>query len=280
MRKIFAIVAFILLTQPGTSQNIQDPGTVTVFITVLQGNGQGYGSGFYCSDTSNKNVYLITASHVLIDTGGKRKSDLLVTSSYRNNTLKDNRDSFLIDLKAAELNNNFKFNPKSDVAVIKLGQSVSGIIHYKPFVTKITKENTKLNQLELSEFLRLSDLQITSDVITIGYPTSLSYGGDFDFLRPLVRHGIVSGIDYNKKLIITDCPAYHGNSGGPVFVKGAFTNTGEITGLIGIMSKLVPLVEQWESSVYGYKNLSVYNSGYSVIASSDSILEEIAKLGP
>lgn len=277
MRKI----VFILLIAPcwlvgQDIPTIQDPGTLTVFISA----GGMSGTGFYCSDSTTQTNYLVTACHVLIDTSGKKRSDYIITSSFRNNSLKDGIDSFSIDLKAAELNGKFKFNQSSDVAVIDLGKSKSGIIQYNHYVKKITSAPTVLNQLLLNEFIKISDLGVSSDIVTIGYPTSLLYYSVVDFRRPLVRSGIISGIDYSKRLIITDCPVYKGNSGGPVFLKRKFLEPGEISGLIGIAIQFIPLFEQWTSSVYQYSNTTIYNSGYSIVASADAILEEISKLKP
>jgi hypothetical protein len=47
--------------------------------------------------------------------------------------------------------------------------------------------------------------------------------------------------------------------------------------MIGIVSQFVPLVEKWKSSLYGYENINLANSGYTVIVPLDDILDYLVK---
>lgn len=111
-----------------------------------------------------------------------------------------------------------------------------------------------------------------TDVYTVGYPKSLTLSTNFDFDRPLIRRGIISGVDLTKNKIITDCPTYQGNSGGMVFEIELKSNK---LYLIGLVSQFVPFEERWKNEAYGYFNTNVYNSGYSVVVPVDAIIELI-----
>ena len=65
----------------------------------------------------------------------------------------------------------------------------------------------------------LDEVIVGNDVIMYGYPTSLGLEkiAQIDPLRPLLRKGIVAGKNIQRSSLVLDCPAYFGNSGGPVF---------------------------------------------------------------
>ena len=46
---------------------------------------------------------------------------------------------------------------------------------------------------------------------------------------------------------------------------------------IGIVTELIPLVEEWKNSIYGISNLSISNSGYSVVIPMDFIVDLIGQ---
>lgn len=86
-----------------------------------------------------------------------------------------------------------------------------------------------------------------ADVFMFGYPTSLTAGiaNLFDPTTPLIRKGIVSELSTRSAAIVIDCPAYFGNSGGPVIqvTKADFISTH--FHLIGIVSGFIPFREEW-----------------------------------
>lgn len=95
-----------------------------------------------------------------------------------------------------------------------------------------------------------------------------------DLARPLLRHGIVAAKNEALRTIIIDCPVYPGNSGGPVLeieVDGAATHFHAI----GVVSEFVPAAERWINDPYGYENIYLSNSGYSVVVPIDAVDEVI-----
>ena len=87
---------------------------------------------------------------------------------------------------------------------------------------------------------RYADVDVSSQIFMFGYP-SVGFAGysQIDHARPLVRGGIVAGLNAALKTIIIDAPVNHGNSGGPV-VQLSRTNKLRI---IGIATQYVPVPE-------------------------------------
>jgi S1-C subfamily serine protease len=240
---------------------------------VLVQTSSGSGSGFYLTDTINNFLYFITACHVLVNPQtGKIHSDMINLISYKNNSQRDERDSFAISLQTAINMDMFKFDIKKDVAVLRFATSKNRGISYFSFVFKITQTNTYLHQFGIHDIQKIDSLVTMKDIFTIGYPKSLTFSGNYDFSRPLLRKGIIAGIDLKANKIIVDCPFYQGNSGGAVYTIDLFGTMK----LIGVASEFIPLVEYWENKSYaGILNTNIHNSGYSVVAPIDAVIEQI-----
>ncbi len=269
--KYFLHLIFLLFNINSFSQskNDLDIGSAAVLIQTSSGSG----SGFYITDSSRKFICLVTACHVLIDLkNSSLYSDTALFISYKKNSQRDNRDSFKVSLISAYRNGMLKYDIVNDVAVIKFAVTNGRALNYLPFVTKVTLASTYLNPLEIHEVKKIAEIETMAEIYTIGYPKSLSLNINFDYNRPLIRHGILAGIDLVKNKIIADCPTYQGNSGGMVFEENKLS--GEIF-LIGLVSQFVPFEEHWKNEAYGYYNTNVYNSGYTVVAPVDAILNQI-----
>jgi len=87
---------------------------------------------------------------------------------------------------------------------------------------------------------RYADVDVSSQIFMFGYPSvGLAGYAQIDSGRPLVRGGIVAGLNPTLKTIIIDAPVNHGNSGGPV-VQLSRTNRLRI---IGIATQYIPVPE-------------------------------------
>jgi hypothetical protein len=126
----------------------------------------------------------------------------------------------------------------------------------------------------LVDLTRYADVDISSQIFMFGYP-SVGVAGftQIDTTRPLVRGGIVAGLNAALKTIIIDSPVNHGNSGGPV-VQLSRTNRLRI---IGIATQFVPVPEDVVGVKPGESILALGNSGYGVVASADAIIELISQ---
>lgn len=89
----------------------------------------------------------------------------------------------------------------------------------------------------------------------------------YDFSKPLVRKGIIAGIDETKSTFVIDCAAYPGNSGGPV-VEHCEDGFFRVT---GVVSKYIPFETKWHSNRGDVINTDVSNSGYTVCVSMDAV---------
>ena len=126
---------------------------------------------------------------------------------------------------------------------------------------------------------RYADVDVSSQIFMFGYPSvGIAGFSQIDLGRPLVRGGIVAGLNAALKTIIIDAPVNHGNSGGPV-VQLSRTNKLRI---IGIATQFVPVPEdvlpskpEDAASSPSRTMLALGNSGYGVVASADAIIELI-----
>ena len=88
---------------------------------------------------------------------------------------------------------------------------------------------------------------------------------------------IVAGTNDQTKTIILDCPAYGGNSGGPVLEVGQEHSGARKFRPIGLVSQFVPAIGRWVNEPDGYTNTNVYNSGYTVATPMDFVLELVGQ---
>ncbi len=125
---------------------------------------------------------------------------------------------------------------------------------------------------------KFADVLTANQVFIFGYPTSLGLKNipQIDYSKPLLRSGIVAGTNQDLKTIILDCPAYGGNSGGPV-LEVEVEGLGRKYRVIGVVSEFVPAVQTWRNSPQASINASVYNSGYTVATPMDFVLDLVAQ---
>lgn len=251
--------------------------------------GKSFGSGFRIK-YSDAN-YLVTAKHVLFDDGGKlRHSELLVTCQNR---MDSSKPLILeINLEDAKI---FK-DESNDVAIIRIGtnkklyegeMSLKGDpnipkrpsqLIFESYVTPVEIIQGRLVSLEKEATRGIEEIKIANSVFLMGYPTSLGLQKNdyFDYSKPLLRKGIIAGINNSKNTFIIDCPSYYGNSGGPVVEYG---EDGYYR-VIGIVSKYIPFVTKWMSNREHVVNTEISNSGYTVcvpIAAAFNIIDKFDK---
>jgi hypothetical protein len=125
---------------------------------------------------------------------------------------------------------------------------------------------------------KLSEVLTADDVYVFGYPSSIGIqqSPQIDYNTPLIRKGIIAGVNDANKTIVLDCLTFHGNSGGPVL---EVTRNGLVTEfrVIGVISQYVPVTETWINTTLNYYNLQIHNSGYSIAEPMDMVLELIGQ---
>jgi len=266
---------------------------IPVLITITSKTGMtGFGSGFYLN--TNNWSYLVTASHVLFpppnpalqpfDPGEISLMSYSCALSSGNREYLNASFSRLIELKLI-----IRSSDNSDIAMIKVGKVISGIpdpsnptstqtgTSTQPFALNFmdgfTATSTGTTPLRLYAVQKANtkaykDVLVGNDALMYGYPNSLAsnmFGAQLDPLQPLLRRGLIAGVNEQRRTIIVDAPAYRGNSGGPVMEieQEGFDLHFKA---IGVVSEFVPLVE-------GGEDIGIrFNSGYSVVTPLDGIL--------
>ena len=261
-----------------------------ISLAVLIEIGKGYGSGLYLATESA--IYLVTARHVFwkaqVDAQTKKVKAFNLISpvvnilSYSVKSDFESADQVQVDLRVLFNNKQLSFSHTHDVCVFKLGDIASdGKMNLVEGVNKISS-NLNINSAHLSMIKPFAEIEIAEDLYVIGYPKALAMipTNAFNFNKPLVRKGIVSGKNPNRTIVI-DCAVYPGNSGGPVFItekRIEQTERGmrmsDKRYLAGIVSKFVP----WLNNRFKPPH-HVENSGYGLMVAFDEVQKEILKLG-
>ncbi len=248
------------------------------------------GSGFYITDEQGA-AFFVTARHLFFfdpEKEGKTgvKGRLALLASYPRE--KNARFPIRLQLELPLLHERgyLRAHAERDVVVVKVGNitAVPGgkALLFSPGVSLVAKAGEEPGDVSLvgaqREDIKLYDeTAIGNDIFIFGYPTSLGIETypQIDYTKPLLRKGIIAGVNEEKKSLILDCPVIYGNSGGPV-VESERVGLSEVRySVIGMVSEFIPFDEKW----YGIKrpfNLSqIENSGYSVAIPMDVILELI-----
>lgn len=237
------------------------------------------GSGFFLNTASG--TYLVTARHVLFE--GVLMDELkapeaeLVT--YPKDPKEAGRNVFTLDLEEMQSAGFVRRHETQDIAAVMVGKPLrGGRIEVLPGFGVANEAPSGFLSVGTSTLKLYDDVLVANEVFVFGYPTSLGLKAmpQLDLLRPLLRRGIVAGVNPDKRSIILDCPVYPGNSGGPV-LEVELDDSGERRfSVIGVISQFVPYVETWVNARHGFENSSIENSGYSVATPMDFVLELVA----
>jgi hypothetical protein len=242
----------------------------------------GGGTGFFVR--RDRDLFLVTARHVLVNpqTGELWSREATLRALSKN--LKETAVT-VIHLNAAQLQDERQLRTDStgDVAVIRLGTLKVDGVRTAPGVVITDMSKAGITVAPFDYLTRYADVDVSSQIFMLGYPSiGVAGAAQIDTARPLVRGGIVAGVNAALQTIIIDAPVNHGNSGGPV-VQLSRTNRLRI---IGIATQFVPVPEDVLPLNPGTASdppapsprtlLALGNSGYGVVASADAIIELIA----
>lgn len=242
------------------------PGTV-----LIKYNSGSSASGVIVGDSTY--LYLVTAKHCFFEESNNKLSlvdSLAILVYYVNDAFGGKSDTLLVNLSNSLLQRDLLFDQVNDIAILTIAKIIGYTAYGNPMFN-YTSSTTKLSKLapsavSLELCLDFDKVDVGEDCTMIGYPTSLQLNSinDYNFQRPLLRKGAIAGKEKTKGSIIIDCPAYQGNSGGPVFATSVYNNSN--IGLIGVVSRSILHVEQLESSYYKTTvSVNLANSGYTVV---------------
>lgn len=254
------------------------------------------GSGFYLSTGSE--LYLVTARHVLFNEAERvqplqarpllcKKAELV---SYSKDPKYRQQNRIELDLQALNVAGEAKAHATKDVAVVHIGT-----VHKVGEAAEKSKQEYELNlfagarktamapggllTVDITTIEKFEEVLTANDVYVIGYPSSIGIQQtpQIDYSAPLLRKGIVAGVNESNKTIVLDCLTFFGNSGGPVLQAVDLGLGGRRFDVIGVISQYVPFTEVWVNTTLSYGNMQLHNSGYSIAEPMDSVLELIGK---
>jgi len=231
------------------------------------------GSGFFLND-ENK-IYLVSASHVLFnrDTGALI-SNIAKITSYPKEKADKEKNVFKLDLAKLLSKGHLKYDFSKDVVVLKIGDvdSETRLFNTLSEVEVMEISTTGVVGVGIDNTRTYQESLIANDVFVFGYPVSLNLLQipQIDYSRPLLRHGIIAGKNDLTKTLVLDLPVYHGNSGGPVI-------EAEQEGL-GFRYRVVGLITEFVPALARAKDRVEVNSGYSIAASLDRVLELVEEV--
>jgi V8-like Glu-specific endopeptidase len=274
-RSFLVLVSIMFATEAQAGRSIPDDNLAySVFIMLKSGSS---GSGFFLA--GKKFLYLVTAKHVLIDNSTQSLlSDGADLTSYSKDPKDATPNHISLDLKVLQSAGNILYK-KGDVVAVRLAKiernegklKIEGLDGLKV----IGLSQPGIVAAELSTLTKFDDVLVANEVIVFGYPVSIGLKDhpQLDYERPLLRKGIVAGLNYSQHSIVLDCPSYPGNSGAPVIQVEEEGIGGHKFHVIGVISEFVPSLETWVNTNYKYFNSTMLNSGYSIATPIDLVLE-------
>jgi len=232
-------------------------------------NSSQDGSGFI-HEYSN-DIYLITARHNLLEknisTGNYELKheigSINFNLNYKDSILTERKLSFNFEKAFAQNLIYYSSDKLIDVVAVKFGNSIprkeditKKEIHYLYFVSHIYKDNELGGNLEtITEHSLAKPESIIEGNRTFlfGFQNHLGMLSlpQYEVKRPLLRSGIVAGINHQTNRYIIDATSFKGNSGGPVLQ--IYDNRLQV---IGIVIERIPLSPDGEY---------IKDSGYSVV---------------
>ena len=237
------------------------------------------GSGFFLADSLN--LYLVTAKHVLFKLQtGKLRGDSATVLKYSITDSTEGEFRFELDLNSLLSGNNLRYHKNQDMALIYFASILNRNneqkreLNFVPGIRIKDKSDIPFIGASISNLKKFDKVLVANEVIIFGYPSSIGIKNipQIEYNRPLLRKGIVAGINRKTKTLILDCPSYPGNSGGPVLEIERNHSLGTINfKIIGIVSEYIPFLKKQTYQIQGLFSVDTSNSGYSVATPIDSL---------
>jgi hypothetical protein len=278
------LVVFICLQPIPSLAKRAIPSNNLAYPVLIAISGNSTATAFYLRNDIN--LYLVTAKHVLFtEPKCTLKGNKAICLSYPEDIKDEDQIVLTVDLNSCNSQELIKYHHTHDVVIVHIGTIVktnddsSVSIKFNEGVARLKPKNSNIVVASVEGIKAFNDVLISNDVFIFGYPTSIGIKNapQFEYLRPLLRKGIIAGKNLKKETIILDCPAYYGNSGGPVIEVDHVGITGKKYLLIGVLSQFIPYTETWENKTNKLTRLEVSNSGYSVVTPIDKVLELITQ---
>jgi trypsin-like peptidase len=167
----------------------------------------GGGTGFFVR--RNRELFLVTARHVLVDPLTEQLWSREATLRALSKDVKETAVT-VIHVNAAQLQDAqlIRTDRIRDVAVIRLATLKPDGMDTTPGVVVTEKSKAGIIVAPFDYLTRYADVDISSQIFMLGYPSiGVTGSSQIDRTRPLVRGGIVAGLNSALKTIIIDAPA-------------------------------------------------------------------------
>jgi hypothetical protein len=278
MKLTAAILAMCSL--PAVAQAVDRIPQANLNIPVLVQVGPGRtAAGFFFDDSTNF-AYFVTAKHVLYADGKLRAPEVDLFFSLSEGKALSERVHAKLHLSSLEADGLLRVHPTHDVALCRIGEikdATNGqrnVIRPKRYYETSTQGNSSPVSITPNKTLRFAKVPVGNSIFVFGYPASIGLKQlpQIDYHKPLLRQGIVAGLNDSTSTIVIDGASYFGNSGGPVMLE-AVEGFGADFLLIGLVSQYVPFAEEWQNVKQGYSHFTLSNSGYTVVTPVDAIFE-------
>lgn len=271
MKQIFIVCALVIgaLSKCLAAALPDDPRLFTALIMGQKSIGSG------CIMQLSNSFYLVTARHVLFTVpegtnAPKLLSDSVNVKTYGKNTNGICETTFTLGLSQMMASGEVRYSSNHDVALVRIAESGSTL----PGLA-FTSSFTRMSVSPAIMASRIGDVEVGSEVWMLGYPVSLT-GPLAQFLNPtdpLLRKGIVAGVNLKNSVVVIDSPSYFGNSGGPVLALNDSELGAKRFKIIGLVVRFVPFEEEWENKTMNYSHTLISNSGYTLLEPMDTVLD-------
>ena len=240
------------------------------------------GSGFILQ--ASNSVYLVTARHVLFESGTNgwqlSRPQIEISAFTSLSETNEGHTVLAVDLQSLLKKSEVRFSTNRDVALARLEYCTPTNKNFQTYLPEVSVKTTNHVLCMCPETLMMKYPEVSfvgSDVFLVGFPASIGIPElpQIDSTRPLLRKGIVAGLNQSRRTIILDCPVYQGNSGGPVVTKEQVNANTWYFPILGIAVEWVPFRDVWESKRFKYTNQTLSNSGYAVVEPAEAILEMV-----
>lgn len=261
----------------------QDNLGLSVLLSLDQGTS--FGSGFRLKYADSN--FLVTSRHVLYDESFKLRSNHLIVTCQSSRGYDLEPLIFEVELDKAKV----FYSKTDDVAIFLIGTNKKLYDRNIPLKTDPNKHKRQ-SELQLEEYInvtspgnqliisvdseatrKLDSILIANEIYLLGYPISLALQQEkfFDYSKPLLRKGIIAGVNKKENTFIIDCPSYFGNSGGPVIEHGE----DDYYRTVGLVSRYIPFVVEWKNTREYISNKEYTNSGYTICVPMDAVFSLI-----
>jgi trypsin-like peptidase len=242
-------------------------------------------SGFFLKTSDS--LYLVTARHVFFDNSSPapqlicKQTELV---AYSPNPKETGKNRILLDLVALNASGDLKKHATHDVAVVRIGTftQMDGKekTDFLPGVQDLESLPSGIVTVSLDSVKKFDQVLAANEIYIFGFPSSIGFPNvpQIDYLKPLIRKGIVAGINERRKTLILDGFVFHGNSGGLVLEVEQPEAQAKKARVIGVISQIIPVVASSLNPNSSHAATEKYNSGYSVAEPMDMVLELVEAL--